>query len=543
MKNRDHIAKPTVQLKKSPTGIRGLDEVTHGGLPTGRPTIVTGGPGCGKTLLALEFLVRGAIEHGEPGVFVAFEETEQELIENAASFGFDLKRLIARRQLFLDFIYIERSEIEETGEYDLEGLFIRLQHAIETVGAKRIVLDTLEALFSGFSNIGILRAEMRRLFRWLKERGITTVITAERGDTNLSRYGLEEYVSDCVIMLDHRITDQLSTRRLRVVKYRGSLHGTNEYPFLIEQGGISVLPITSLELRHLVSTQRISTGVPDLDSMLEEKGFYRGSTILVSGTAGTGKTSLAASFVDAACRRGDRCFYVAFEESVPQILRNMRSVGIHLQPWAKSGLLHFRASRPTQHGLELHLLEIHRQVQDLNPKVVVVDPMTDLLYGGSSTEIRSMLMRLIDFLKSHGVTAMFTSLTSADDHLEQTDVGVSSLIDTWLALREMEIDLERRRALYVVKSRGMAHSHRIREFLLTSKGLKLLRPLSDESSGQKASRRSTLEAFSASRHPQPSGVAGKNHKAALAENRSALHSPRRISLSTTGIGQSPGDGR
>ena len=542
MKKSDNSAKPAMELKKSPTGIRGLDEVTHGGLPTGRPTIISGGPGCGKTLLALEFLVRGATEFNQPGVFVAFEETPQELIENSAAFGFDLKRLIARKKMFLDFVYIERSEIQETGEYDLEGLFIRLQHAIDTVKAKRIVLDTLEALFSGFSNVAILRAEMRRLFRWLKERGITTVITAEREDTNLSRYGLEEYVSDCVILLDHRVNEQLSTRRLRVMKYRGSLHGTNEYPFLIERGGISVLPITSLELRHLVSTQRISTGVPDLDEMLDGNGYYRGSTILISGTAGTGKTSLAATFLNEACRRGDRCFYIAFEESIPQILRNMRSIGVNLQPWLKSGLLTFRASRPTQHGLEMHLLEIHRQVGELKPKVVVVDPMTDLLHGGTSNEIRSMLMRLIDYLKSKGVTALFTSLTSGGDHLEQTDVGVSSLIDTWLVLREMEIDSERRRALYIVKSRGMAHSHQIREFSLTPQGVKLAPLPGQESRGATAAGPFSLRARSAGQD-QESGAPRKRERPTLLQDRSALPSRRRISLSAAEIGRSTGDGR
>jgi circadian clock protein KaiC len=529
------------RLKKSPTGIRGLDEVTNGGLPTGRPTIVSGGPGCGKTLLALEFLVRGATRFNEPGVFVAFEESPHELIENSGSLGFDLKRLIVRKKLFLDFIYIERSEIQETGEYDLEGLFIRLQHAIETVRAKRIVLDTLEALFSGFSNVAILRAEMRRLFRWLKQRGITTVITAERSDSNLSRYGLEEYVSDCVILLDHRVNDQLSTRRLRVMKYRGSLHGTNEYPFLIEQGGISVLPITSLELRHVASAQRISTGIPDLDAMFEGKGYYRGTTILISGTAGTGKTSLAATFANEACRRGDRCLYVAFEESVSQILRNMRSIGVNLQPWMKSGLLTFRASRPTQHGLEMHLLEIHRQVQQLKPQVVIVDPMTDLLHGGSSMEIRSMLMRLIDYLKSENVTAVFTSLTSAGDHLEQTDVGVSSLIDAWLVLRELEIDLERRRALYIVKARGMAHSHRICEFILTDKGVKLSPSFPSES---EAPGRLSVEAGSAARKKRQSGIVQPSlQDRSQGNNRSALQFRRKMSASLTEFGQSTGDGR
>jgi circadian clock protein KaiC len=462
------------QLKKSPTGIEGLDEVTGGGLPTGRPTIVCGGPGCGKTTLGIEFLVRGATQFDEPGVFMAFEETPEDLAQNVASLGFDLQDLAARKKLFLDYVHVKRIEIQETGEYDLEGLFIRLQHAIDSVGAKRVVLDTLEALFSGFSNQGILRAELRRLFRWLKDRNMTTVITAERGDGALTRYGLEEYVSDCVIVLDHRVAGQLSTRRLRIVKYRGSVHGTNEYPFLIDEHGISVLPITSFGLNYRASTQRISSGIPDLDDLLEGKGYYRGSTVLVSGTAGSGKTSIASHFAEAACRRQERALYLSFEESVAQLARNMRSIGVDLEPWVKKGLLQFHGIRPTEHGLEMHLARLHKMVDQFKPRVVVVDPITNLISGDGDREIQSMLMRLIDFLKANQITAVFTSLTASGKHAEQSEVGISSLIDTWIVLRELEENGERNRGLYVVKSRGMAHSNQVREFLLTDRGVRLV---------------------------------------------------------------------
>lgn len=472
--NGKQAVSTAVSIRKSSTGIKGLDDITGGGLPTGRPTIVCGGPGCGKTMLGVEFLVRGAIQFDEPGVFMAFEETPEELTQNVASLGFNLNDLCARKKLFLDYVHIERSEIQETGEFDLEGLFIRLQHAIQTVGAKRVVLDTLEALFSGFSNQGILRAEIRRLFRWLKDNHVTTIITAERGDGSLTRYGLEEYVSDCVVLLDHRINEQVSTRRLRVVKYRGTLHGTNEYPFLIDEKGISVLPLTSLGLEHRVSTHRISSGIPDLDEMLEGKGFYRGSTVLVSGTAGSGKTSIAAHFADHACRRNERCLFVTFEESVGQVTRNMRSIGIDLEPWIQRGLLHFRASRPTQSGLEMHLVKIHKLVDELKPNLVIIDPITNLIAGGDERETYSMLVRLIDFLKENQITGLFTSLTSGGNHAEQTEVGVSSFIDTWLLVREMESNGERNRGLYVIKSRGMAHSNQVREFLLTDEGVKLV---------------------------------------------------------------------
>ena len=461
------------QLPKAPTGIEGLDEITGGGLPRGRATLICGGPGAGKTLLAIEFLVRGATEFGDPGVFMAFEETAEDLENNVRSLGFDLPDLVERKKLLIDYVHIERSEIEETGEYDLEGLFIRLGHAIDTLGAKRVVLDTIETLFGGLSNTGVLRAELRRLFRWLKDKGVTAVVTGERGEGTLTRQGLEEYVSDCVIVLDHRITEQLSTRRLRIVKYRGTTHGTNEYPFLINAQGISVLPITSLSLRHQASKERISTGVPRLDAMLGGKGAYRGSSILISGTAGTGKTSLAAAFANASCRRGERCLFLAFEESESQLLRNMDSIGIDLAPWLARNLLRVFATRPTAYGLETHLATLHRLVTEFEPSMVIVDPITNFLKAGTEFEADSMLMRLIDFLKARQITTVFTSLIRGGDHLEQTQVGISSLIDSWLVLRDIELGGERNRGMYVLKSRGMPHSNQIREFLLTNEGIEL----------------------------------------------------------------------
>jgi circadian clock protein KaiC len=468
-----NMPKARGQLPKAPTGIQGLDEITGGGLPKGRPTLVCGSAGCGKTLLAMEFLVRGATQFNEPGVFMAFEETAQDLTQNVASLGFDLKDLIARKKMVLDFVYIERSEIEETGEYDLEGLFIRLGHAIDSIGAKRVVLDTIESLFAGLPNPLILRAELRRLFRWLKTKGVTAIITGERGEGTLTRQGLEEYVSDCVIVLDHRANEQVSSRRLRVVKYRGSTHGTNEYPFLIDENGISVLPVTSLGLQQIASTGRIPSGIPRLDAMLGGAGYYRGSSVLISGTAGTGKSSLAAHFAAAACRRGERALYFAFEESPSQIIRNMRSIGIDLQQWVQKGLLQFQANRPTFAGLEMHLTMMHKAINAFKPQVVIVDPLNSFVIGGNETEVKAMLMRLVDFLKMNRITGLFTNLTSGGSALEQTDIAISSLIDTWLLLRDIEIGGERNRGLYILKSRGMAHSNQIREFLLTDHGVEL----------------------------------------------------------------------
>ncbi len=460
-------------LPKTPSGISGLDEITLGGLPRGRPTLVCGSAGCGKTLLAMEFLIRGATEYGEPGAYITFEETEQELAQNVRSLGFDVDALVAANQLAFDYIHIDRREIEETGDYDLEGLFLRLGLAIDAVGAKRVVLDTIEALFSGFSNMALLRSELRRLFGWLKDRGVTAVITAERGDGTLTRQGLEEYVSDCVILLDHRVQEQVSTRRVRIVKYRGTSHGTNEYPFLIDANGMSVLPITSLALDHKASAERVSSGVPRLDAMLGGEGYYRGSSILVSGTAGSGKTSLAAHFADATCRRGERCLYLAFEESRDQIARNMRSIGIELQPYFANGLLRLEASRPGLYGMEMHLAQIHRMVAEFKPKSVIIDPISNFSTAGTTLDAESMLLRLIDFLKSSGITAFFVNLTSGAKAQEATDVGVSSIIDTWIVLRDIELGGERNRGLYVIKSRGMKHSNQIREFLITSDGIQL----------------------------------------------------------------------
>jgi len=461
-------------IRKSPTGIRGLDEISGGGLPKGRTTIVCGGPGCGKTMLGIEFLVRGALEYNEPGVLMAFEETPQDIAQNVASLGFDIQDLSDKKKLFLDYVAVEPSEIQETGEYDLEGLFIRLGNAVETVGAKRVMFDTIESLFSSFSNPAILRSEFRRLFRWLKDRDLTAVVTAEKGENTLTRYGLEEYVSDCVISLDHRVKDQISARRLRIVKYRGTKHGADEYPFLIDEQGMSILPLSSLQLRHEVSDERVSSGIPDLDQMLEGQGYYRGSSILFSGTAGSGKTALAASFADATCRRGERCLFIAFEESPNQITRNMKSVGVDLEPWVKQGFLFQESWRPTQFGLEMHLLRIHRLVEKIQPTVVVIDPITNLITGTAQREVQSMLMRLMDFLKGKLITSVFVSLTKGGASLEKTEVGISSLADTWIMLRDIELNGERNRCLYVLKSRGMAHSNQLREFTMSEQGLKLV---------------------------------------------------------------------
>jgi len=460
-------------LRKSRTGIRGLDEITGGGLPAGRPTLVCGGAGCGKTLLAMEFLVRGAIEYGEPGVFMAFEETREELAENVASLGFDLKTLVAEKKLVLDYVYVDRSEFEETGEYDLEGLFIRLGHAIDSIKAKRVVLDTIEGLFAGLPNQAIVRAELRRLFRWLKEKGVTVIMTGERGDGTLTRYGLEEYVSDCVISLDHRVVDQVTTRRIRIVKYRGTTHGTNEYPFLIEKDGISLWPITTVQIEYAASHERISTGIERLDTMLGGKGYYRGSSILLSGTAGTGKTGVAATFADATCRRGERCLYFSFDESPSQIMRNMSTIGLDLEQWVKKGRLQLNNVRPFYHGLETHLARKIQAITEFAPEVVIIDPISGLDTTGTSSEIKAALMRLLDWLRLKGITVMLTDLTMGGGSLERGDVAISSLVDTWLVLRDLETNGERNRGLHILKSRGMASSNQVREFMVTNHGIQL----------------------------------------------------------------------
>ncbi len=468
------MADPKDQLPKCPTGIQGLDEITGGGLPKGRPSLVCGGPGCGKTLLAMTFLVHGALHYNEPGVFMAFEESEEELIQNVASLGWDLKSLIEQKKAFIDHVHIDPAEIEETGSYDLEGLFIRLGYAIDSIGAKRVVLDTVEALFSGFSNTSILRAELRRLFRWLKTKGVTAVITGERGEGTITRHGLEEYVSDCVILLDQQMRDQISTRTLRVIKYRGSSHDTNEHPFLISNNGISLLPITSLELAYEAPTERVSTGIERLDTMLGGEGYYRGSSVLISGTAGTGKTSMVAHFAHAACQRGERCLFFAFEESGNQIIRNMRSIGIDLEPWVDRGLLQFRAARSTLYGLERQLEVMREWIERFNPHVVILDPISNLIAVGTEHEVKSMLTRLIDFLKTRQITTLVTDLTHGGRPLEATEVHVSSLMDTWILLRDIESNGERNRGLYILKSRGMRHSNQIREFVLTDHGINLV---------------------------------------------------------------------
>ena len=467
----EKLVPPT--LEKTLTGIRGLDEITRGGLPKGRPTLVCGSAGSGKTLLALEFLARGAQQFDEPGVFLAFEETAHELTTNIASLGFNLDELIAQKKLYLDHVQVDRNEIIEAGEFDLDGLFIRLGREIDLVGAKRVVLDTLENLFIGLPNPGILRAELQRLFRWLKDKGVTVILTGERGDGTLTRHGMEEYVSDCVISLDHRVLGEVSTRRLRIVKYRGSAHGTNEYPFLIDEQGISVLPITSLGLAHQVSSERITSGIPRLDTMLGGQGFFRGSSILLSGTAGTGKTSMAATFADAICRRGERCLFLSFEESQNQIIRNMRSIGLDLEPWVTAGLLRFHSSRPVSTGLEMHLAMIHKQVSDFQPRAVIVDPISSFLHAGVQVDAGAMMLRLLDYLKSQQITGFFTNLVTGNDPFESTGLEISSLIDTWLLLRDIELGGERNKGLYILKSRGMAHSNQIREFCLTDHGVDL----------------------------------------------------------------------
>ncbi|MGH6876693.1 MAG: circadian clock protein KaiC [Rhizomicrobium sp.] len=460
------------QLIKSPTGIDGLDVVLAGGLPAGRPTLVCGGAGCGKTLFGLTFLMEGILRYGEPGVLVSFEERPHDLTVNMQSLGYDLKEMAAARKLVIDFVKVERSEIEEAGDYDLDGLFIRLGHAIDAVGAKRVVLDTIEALFSGLSNLGILRAELRRLFFWLKEKGVTTIVTGERGEGQLTRHGLEEYVSDCVLLLDNRTVNQITTRRLRVIKYRGSTHGTNEFPFLIDEHGISILPVTSAGLAHKISQEVVPSGVPALDAMLGVGGFFRGSSVLMSGSSGTGKTTFAARFAEASCERGERCLYFAFEESPEQIVRNLASVGMELQRHLDTGLLRFEAARPTLYGFEMHLARMNRDVERFDPVSVVIDPISAL--QGPETEVHSVLVRMIDLLKSRGVTAVMARLLSEKELATGGDLGVSSIIDTWIALTDVESDGERSRGVYVLKSRGMGHSNQVREYRITGNGLQFM---------------------------------------------------------------------
>lgn len=472
MNNPPRNADNVEQLAKTPTGIHGLDDLTFGGLPAGRPSLLCGSAGCGKTLLAMTFLVNGVKKFGEHGVFMSFEERTTDLDANVASLGYGLAELIERKEIAIDHVHIERAEIEESGEYDLEGLFVRLNYAIESVNAKRVVIDTIEALFSGLQDTAILRGELRRLFEWLKDKGVTAIITGERGEGQLTRYGIEEYVSDCVILLDNRVEEQVCTRRLRVVKYRGSAHGTNEYPFLIDDQGVSVLPITSASLGHKISHEAVSTGVAGLDEMLGIGGYFRGSSILISGLAGTGKSTFGAAFIDAACSRGERCLLFAFEESPHQIIRNMRSVGIDLARHVDAGLLRFEAARPSLFGFEMHLARMYRDIETFSPTTVLVDPIS--AFRGPSMEIHATLVRLADICKTRGITTMFTSLSSTGDQMDESERNVSSLMDTWVSLKDMEANGERNRVLYLLKSRGMNHSKQLREYHLSSKGIKLV---------------------------------------------------------------------
>ncbi|MDQ4088964.1 MAG: circadian clock protein KaiC [Actinomycetota bacterium] len=457
-------------LQHCPTGIAGLDDITHGGLPRDRTTLLAGGPGCGKTLLGVEFLVRG-VEMGEPGVFVAFEETTEELTANVASLGWELDAMRADQKLIVDHVKVERERIDQTGDYDLEALFIRIGFAIEEVGARRVVLDTIEVLFSALDDTARLRAELRRLFSWLKGRGVTAIVTAERGEGSITRHGLEEYVADCVITLDHRVDDQIAVRRIRVVKQRGSGHGTNEYPFVIGDSGITVVPVTSFHLDHPASDEVVSTGITALDEMVGRGGWYKGSTTMISGESGTGKTTFAAAFADAACRRGERCLYLAFEESGRQLVRNMASVGLELRRWIDEGRLRIHASRPTELGLERHLTTVYQQVEAHAPDVVVIDPITDFTSLGTSTDVKVLLMRIVDYLKNREVTAVFTSLMHNRGHEDPT---ISSLIDNWVQLRNLESQAQRDRGVFIQKARGMPHSNQIREFVLSEGGIRLL---------------------------------------------------------------------
>ncbi|MBB3979403.1 circadian clock protein KaiC [Rhizobium azooxidifex] len=480
-------------ISKSSTGVDGFDELTLGGVPTGRPTLVCGSAGCGKTLFATTFLVHGARDLDEPGVFVTFEERPGDIVSNVASLGFALDRLVDDQKIVFEYIALDSSELEEAGDFDLEGLFLRLEAAIDSVGAKRVVLDTIESLFSVFSNEAILRAEIRRLFDWLKDKGMTTVITAERGDGSLTRQGLEEYVSDCVILLDHRVQNQISTRRLRVVKYRGTAHGTNEYPFLIDQDGFSVLPVSSLGLDHKVSEERVSSGIADLDDMLTGGGFHRASSILVSGVAGSGKSSVAASFADAACTAGERALVFSFEESADQFVRNMNSLGIDLGRWIKSDKLRFIATRPTFYSIEMHLAVMLREVNKFNPGLVVLDPISSFLESGDRMEIQSMLLRVVDFLKSRGVTAVLTHLMHGQERQVQTDAGLSSIMDAWILLLNREVNGEFNRELYLLKARGLAHSNQVREFIMSGEGIKLVPPYLGEHGALTGSARKSEE--------------------------------------------------
>ncbi len=482
----------TEGIAKSRTGIEGFDDLTLGGLPSGRPSLVCGSAGCGKTLFASTFLINGARHYGETGVFVTFEERPVDIVDNVQSLGFDLQGLIDQERILIEHIAIDPTEVAEVGDYDLEALFLRLEFAVDQIGAKRIVLDTIESLFSAFQNPAVLRAEIRRLFDWLKQKGLTAVITGERGDGTLTRQGLEEYVSDCVILLDHRVDNQISTRRLRIVKYRGTAHGTNEYPFLIDEDGFSVLPVSSLGLNHKVYDERISTGVADLDDMMAGGGFYRGSSVLITGVAGSGKSSLSGMMADAACRRGEKALYLSFEESQAQTVRNMKSIGTDLGRWIGSGQLRYIAARPTFYSLEMHLAVMLREIARFQPSVVVLDPISAFLGSGELGEVQAMLLRIVDYLKSHGITGVFTHIAHAQD--AETDAGLSSLMDAWILLLNRESNGEFNRELYLLKARGIAHSNQVREFVMSDHGIQLLEPYLGEGGALTGSARRAEEA-------------------------------------------------
>ncbi len=475
------------QLQKCPTGIKGFDEITEGGLPKNRTTLVSGGAGSGKTLLGIDFLINGATNYNEPGIFMSFEETEDELYKDVASLNLDLKGLVSKKKILVEHVVLERRDVQEK-EFNLEGLLIRLENAIHSIGAKRVVLDSIESLFAGFTDIGILRVEIKRLFRWLKEKQVTAIVTGEPSDGFYTRQGLEEFVSDCIILLDNRVKEQISVRRIRVVKYRGSKHGTNEYPFVIDNQGLSVIPITSAGLDQPGTAKRVSTGVSSFDKLFKGGGYTRGSTVLASGTAGTGKTSLAAAFAVASCKRGERCLYLSYEGSAGQLAQNMKSIGFEMEPLIKKGLLKIVSTRPSFFGLETHLLDLYKMIADFKPQAVVIDPLTSLIGQQNPVEIQSMITRLIDLLKTNGITGFFTSLVPSTEQNDSSgEIGVSSLIDTWIVVRALEEDEGRRRirGLYIVKSRGMGHSSDVHKIVLSDDGINIIKMDADATAGPK----------------------------------------------------------
>jgi len=476
-KPRKNDPAPEDDLQKCLTGIKGFDEITEGGLPRNRITLLSGGTGTGKTLLGVDFLINGVIEHNEPGVFMSFEETKEELYKDVASLKMNLQALVAEKKIVIDCVLLDRKEIQEAGEFNLEGIFVRLEHAIDSIKAKRVVLDSIESLFAGVSDAGILRLEIKRLFRWLKDKQVTAVITGEVKEGAFTHHGLEEYISDCIILVDNRVRDQIATRRIRVIKYRGSRHGVNEYPFVIDSGGLSVIPITSAGLDQPGTADRVATGIASLDQLFEGGGYTRGSTVLASGTAGTGKTSLAAAFAVETCRRGERCLFISYEESPGQLIQNLSSIGLELGPLVKQGLLKIVSTRPSFFGLEKHLLDLYKLLAEFQPRAVVIDPLTSLLGQGNRLEIQSMLTRMIDALKSKSITGFFTSLVSSTAQNDTSgEIGVSSLIDTWIVVRELEENEGQRRirGLYIVKSRGMGHSSDVHKLIMSDNGLLLV---------------------------------------------------------------------